>query len=62
LEGGEKMARNTGKGYRKGAVKDRSQLKTPGGWSERDDETGRFLRGKPGDKPYKGVRKESGSK
>ena len=56
------MAKNTGKGYRKGAVKDRSQLKTPGGWTERDDETGRFLRGKPGDKPYKGVRKEPASK
>jgi hypothetical protein len=55
------MATNTGKGYREGAVKNRSQLKTLGGWTERDRNTGRFLRGKPGE-PYKGVRKEPGSK
>ena len=55
------MATNTGKGYRQGAVKNRSQLKTSGGWTERDRNTGRFLREKLGE-PYKGVRKEPGSK
>lgn len=33
------VAKNTGKGYREGAVRDRSQLKTPAGWIKRDSET-----------------------
>ena len=52
------MAKNTGKGYRKGAVKDRSQVETPVGWVKRDAETGRFLDVKSDGEPFKGVRRE----
>lgn len=52
------MAKNTGKGYREGAVRDRSQLETPAGWTERDDTTGRFTNVKADGKPFKGVRRE----
>jgi hypothetical protein len=52
------MAKNTGKGYRHGAVSDRSQLLTPVGWIKRDGRTGRFLDVKPDGGPFKGVRKE----
>lgn len=37
------MARNTGKGLRRGAVKDRSQARSPTGWVKREGNTGRFL-------------------
>ncbi len=58
-EGGEEqVAKNTGKGYRKGAVKDRSQVETPVGWVKRDAETGRFLDVKSDGEPFKGVRRE----
>jgi hypothetical protein len=58
-EGGEeRVAKNTGKGYRKGEVKDRSQVKTPIGWIKRDAETGRFLDVKSDGEPFKGVRRE----
>jgi hypothetical protein len=51
------VAKNTGKGYREGAVRDRSQVQTPNGdWTKRDTETGQFMQGS--DKPFKGVRKE----
>ncbi|GAA3434660.1 hypothetical protein [Kutzneria kofuensis] len=51
------MAKNTGDGYRKGAVKGRSQVQTPNGdWMKRDTGTGQFMDGS--DKPFKGVRKE----
>ncbi len=52
------MAKNTGKGYREGAVRDRSQVKTPVGWVKRDSETGLFLDVKSDGEPFKGVRKE----
>jgi hypothetical protein len=52
------MAKNTRKGYREGAVRDRSQLKTPAGWTKRDDETGRFMDVKSDGEPFKGVRRE----
>lgn len=54
------MAKNTGKGHRRGEVKDRSQVQNPktGEWTKRDSETGRFLDGKKDDSPFKGVRKE----
>lgn len=52
------MAKNTGKGYRWGAVSDRSQVETPVGWVKRDSETGRFLDVKSDGEPFKGVRKE----
>ncbi|MCH3962978.1 MAG: hypothetical protein LKE46_01770 [Clostridium sp.] len=55
------MAGNTGDGYRKGAVKQRSQThnsKTDS-WVERDSKTGRFKNNKTSSsKPFKGVRKE----
>ncbi|MDF9408213.1 MAG: hypothetical protein A4E52_00332 [Pelotomaculum sp. PtaB.Bin013] len=54
------MAKNTGQGFRKGAVDGRSQFQAPNGnWVKRDAETGRFMDQKTsGDSPFKGVRKE----
>jgi hypothetical protein len=55
------MAKNTGDGYRNGAVKDRSQTYNPktDSWVKRDTETGRFIDQKTSDnEPFKGVRKE----
>lgn len=49
-----------GDGHRNGAVKGRSQTcntKT-GIWTKRDTSTGRFMDGKKGGTPFKGVRKE----
>lgn len=46
---------------RKGAVKQRSQVKNPktGLWTKRDAESGKFMDVKTSsDKPFKGVRKE----
>lgn len=50
------MAKNTGKGTRKGAVKNRSEFKHNGQWFKRDRETGRILNGSP--KQHRGVRNE----
>lgn len=56
------MATNlpSGDGHRKGAVRGRSQTKTPSGhYVKRDTKTGRFMDLKTSDKkPFKGVRKE----
>ncbi len=54
------MAKNTGQGYRRGAVRNRSQVRNPktGVWTKRDKETGRFVDGKADDVPFKGVRRE----
>ena len=54
------MAKNTGDNYRRGSVNDRSQSKNPltGDYTKRNDATGRFMAGKEGGKPYKGVAKE----
>lgn len=56
------MATNppSGDGHRNGAVKGRSQTKTPSGhYVKRDTETGRFMDVKTSSKkPFKGVRKE----
>ena len=54
------MAKNTGKGHRKGAVKGRSQVKNPktNTWTKRDAQTGQFMDRKSDAKPFKGVRKE----
>jgi len=56
------MATNppTGDGHRNGAVRGRSQTKTPSGhFVKRDAETGRFMGVKTSSKlPFKGVRKE----
>lgn len=53
------MASNTGRGFRRGAVRGRSQVQNPltGGWTKRDDSTGRFMDGKAGGR-FKGVRQE----
>jgi hypothetical protein len=56
------MATNPPKGdnQRKGAVRDRSQVKNPkiDRFVKRDKETGRFMDVKYDKKPFKGVRKE----
>jgi len=54
------MAKNTGEDYRKGEVKDRSQVLNPktGEWVKRDADSGRFMDNKADGTPFKGVRKE----
>lgn len=54
------MATNTGKGFRQGAVRDRSQTFNPktGNWVKRDKETGQFIDQKTSDGQFKGVRRE----
>jgi hypothetical protein len=53
------MAKNTGSGFRIGAVKGRSQFSTPSGLpAKRDDKTGRIMDVKSDAKPFKGVRRE----
>lgn len=56
------MATNPPKdGNRKGAVKNRSQIKNPkiGLWTKRDLKTGQFMDVKTSsNKPFKGIRKE----
>lgn len=56
----EAMAKNTGKGYRQGAVRGRSQSFNPKTkvHTKRDTATGRFMDGKGDGKPFKGVRRE----
>jgi len=52
------MATNTGQGFRRGSVSDRSQTFNPrtDQHVKRDDGTGRFMGAK--DSPYKGVAQE----
>ena len=50
------MAKNTGKGFRRGAVKGRTEIKVGKRWIKRDTTTGRFLN--VSDQPHKGVRNE----
>lgn len=54
------MATNTTKGFRRGAVRKRSQVENPvtDDWTRRDAETGEFMDGKQDGQPFKGVRKE----
>lgn len=54
------MAKNTGDGYRRGAVDDRSQVYNPKTerWTKRDSDTGQFMDVKDNKEPFKGVRKE----
>ena len=53
------MAKNTGDGWRKGAVKERSQTQAPNGnYVKRDTKTGQFTEQKTSGGPFKGVRKE----
>jgi hypothetical protein len=59
MKGDDSMAKNTGKDYRHGEVRDRSQFQAPNGnWVKRDDETGRIMDQKKGGEPFKGVRRE----
>lgn len=53
------MATNTGKGYRRGPVKDRSQVHNPTNdkWTKRGPD-GRFMDQKADKQPFKGVTKE----
>ncbi len=52
------MAKNTGNGFRRGSVTERSQTFNPQNeqFVKRDDETGRFMASKA--TPYKGVAHE----
>ena len=53
------MGTNTGKGYRQGAVRGRTQFKRPDGhYQKRDEGNGHFMSVKDDGKPYKGVAKE----
>ena len=54
------MATNTGNGYRKGAVKGKTQTFNPttGQYVKRDASTGRFEATKKDGAPFKGVTKE----
>lgn len=53
------MATNTGDGYRRGEVRDRSQFQAPNGnWTKRNTEDGRIMDQKEDGEPFKGVRRE----
>jgi hypothetical protein len=54
------MAKNTGRSFRLGAVRGRSQVRNPLTriWVKRDSANGRFLGGKTGGGKFKGVRRE----
>ncbi|NLT54582.1 MAG: hypothetical protein GXX79_08440 [Actinomycetales bacterium] len=52
------MAKNTGQGFRRGAVSDRTQFRTSTGWVKRDSQNGQILDRKADDQPFKGVRRE----
>jgi hypothetical protein len=54
------LAKNTGRGSRRGAVTGRSQVQNPasGRWVKRNTATGRFMDGKANAKPFKGVARE----
>ena len=53
------MAKNTGDGFRRGAVTGRTQFQRPdGNFQKRDERTGEFMSVKDDGKPFKGVAKE----
>jgi len=53
------MATNTGKGFRRGAVKARTQFqRLDGHWQKRDEHTGQLMQVKDDGTPFKGVAKE----
>jgi hypothetical protein len=54
------MAKNTGYNFRRGEVRDRSQVKNPknGDFVKRNDADGRWLAVKGDGQPFKGVRRE----
>ena len=53
------MAKNTGRGSRVGAVRNRTQVRNTrnGSWVKRGPD-GRFMDGKSDNKPFKGVTRE----
>jgi hypothetical protein len=53
------MAKNTGSGYRSGAVTGRTQFQQPNGdWQKRNEVGGQFMERKSSPGPFKGVAKE----
>lgn len=54
------MAKNTGEGFRKGSVTDRTQVHNPKTetWVKRDTNSGKFIEQKSDGTPFKGVAKE----
>lgn len=53
------MAKNTGEGFCRGSVDNRTRTKAPSGnFVKRDTDTGRFMDQKKGGTPFKGVAKE----
>jgi hypothetical protein len=53
------MAKNTGNGYRRGAVTGRTQFKRPDGhWQKRNERDGTLMGVKDDGTPFKGVAKE----
>ncbi len=54
------MATNTGKGYRQGSVRARTEAQNPtnGNWTKRDTDTGRFGEQKQDWESFQGVEKE----
>ncbi len=53
------MARNTGDGFRRGAVTARTQFRRRDGhWQKRDERTGQLMNVKNDGTPFKGVARE----
>ena len=53
------MAKNTGDGYRRGAVTGRTQFLRPdGNYQKRDERNGQLMEVKNDGKPFKGIAKE----
>jgi hypothetical protein len=53
------MAKNTGNGFRRGSVDDRTQFQAPNGnFVKRDTGSGRFMDQKSGGSPFKGIARE----
>lgn len=54
-----KMAKNTGDGFRRGAVTGRTQFQRPDGlWQKRDERTGHLMGVKDDGTPFKSVARE----
>jgi hypothetical protein len=53
------VAKNTGNGFRRGAVTGRTQFqRSDGNYQKRDERTGHFMEVKDDGKPFKGIAKE----
>ncbi|MER9851452.1 hypothetical protein NKJ55_29900 [Mesorhizobium sp. M0106] len=53
------MGKNTGEGFRRGAVRERTQFERPDGlWQKRDETTGHLMEVKQTAGPFKGIAKE----